>query len=50
MSAEEERFKSSSSCWICDNLFDVGNEKVRDNYHITGKYRDTAHWSKNLRS
>ena len=50
MPAEEERFQSSSSCWICDKLFDVGDDKVRDHCHITGKYRGTAHWSKNLRS
>ena len=40
---EEERFQSSNSCWICDKLFDVGDEKVRDHCHITGKYRVAAH-------
>ena len=31
MSAEEEeRFQLSNSCWICDKLFDVGDDKVRD--------------------
>ena len=39
MSAEEEeRFQLSNSCWICDKLFDVGDDKVRDHFHITGKY------------
>ena len=28
---EEERFHLGNSCWICDKLFDVGDEKVRDN-------------------
>ena len=43
MSAEEEeKFKSSNSCWICNKLFDVGDEKVRDHCHITGKYRGAA--------
>ena len=38
MSAEEEeRFQLSTSCWICDKLFDVGEDKVRDHCHITGK-------------
>ena len=37
MSAEEERFKSSNSYWICYKLFDVGDDKVRDHRHITGK-------------
>ena len=40
MSAEEEeKFRLSNSCWICDELFDAGDEKVRDHCHITGKYR-----------
>ena len=45
---EEERFQLSNSCWICDKLFDVGDEKLRDHYHITGKYRGAAHWSCNI--
>ena len=45
---EEEKFQLSNSCWICDKLFDVGDEKVRDHCHITGKYRGTAHWSCNI--
>ena len=39
MSAEEEeRFQLGNSCWICDKLFDVGDDKVGDHCHITGKY------------
>ena len=34
MSAEEERFQLSNSCWICDKLFDVGDDKVKDHCHI----------------
>ena len=45
---EEERFQSSNSCWICDKLFDVTNDKVRDHCRITGKYRGSAHWSYNI--
>ena len=50
MSAEEEkeRFQLSNTCWICDKLFDVGNYKVRDHCHITGKYRAAAHWNCNI--
>ena len=40
---EKERFQLSNSCWICDKLFDVGDDKVRDHCHITGKYRGAAH-------
>ena len=49
MSAEgEERFCLSNSCSICDELFDVEDDKVRDHCHITGKYRGAAHWSCNV--
>ena len=40
---DEERFQSSSKCWVCDKLFDVGDNKVRDHCHVTGKYRGSAH-------
>ena len=40
---EEERFQLSNSCWICEKLFDVGDDKVRDHCQITGKYRGAAH-------
>ena len=36
---DEERSWLSNKCWICDKLFDVGDDKVRDHCHITGKYR-----------
>ena len=45
---EEERFQLTNSCWICDKLFDVGDDKVRDHCHITGKYSGAAHWNSNI--
>ena len=39
ISAEEERFQLTNSCWIYDKLFNVEDDKVRDHCHITGKYR-----------
>ena len=48
MSTEEERFQLSNSCWICDRLFGVGDDRVRDHCHITRKYRGAAHWSCNI--
>ena len=49
MSAEdEERFQLSNSCWICNKLFDVRDDKVRDHRHITGKYRGAAYRSCNI--
>ena len=44
---EEEKFLLSTFCWICNKLFDVGDEKVRDHCHITGKYRGASQWSCN---
>ena len=32
-----------SKCWICDNDYIDNNVKIKDNCHITGKYRDNAH-------
>ena len=40
---EEERFQSSNKGWICNTLFDVGDNKVKDHDHVTGKYRGSAH-------
>ena len=34
--------------WICNKLFDVGDNKVKDHDHITRKYRGSAHWSCNI--
>ena len=46
MSAEdEERFQSSYKCCICDKLFDVVDNKVRDHCNIRTEYRDSARWS-----
>ena len=44
---EEQIFQLTNSCWICNNLFDAGDEKVRDHCHITGKFRGAAHFSCN---
>ena len=39
MSAEDEgKFQVSNSCWLCDKLFHVRDDKVRDHCHVTGKY------------
>ena len=40
---EEEIFQLANICWICDESFDVGDDKVRDHCHITGKYRGASH-------
>ena len=43
MSEEEHLFQQSNSCWICGNIINNDNEKVRDHYHVTSKYRVAAH-------
>ena len=45
---EEERFQLSNICWICNKLFDVSDNKVRDHCRITEKYTGAAHWSCNV--
>ena len=45
---DEERFQLSNKCCICDKLFDVADNKLRDDCHITGKYRVFTHWSCNV--
>ena len=49
MSAEDEQiFQSSNKSWICDKIFDVGDNKIRDYCHVIGKYKGSAHWSCNI--
>ena len=48
MIEEEEQFRSSNICWICEKLIDDDDEKVRDHCHVTGKFRGAAHWSCNI--
>ena len=44
MSAEDaERLQLSNKYWICNKLFDVGNNKIKDHCHITGKYTGSAY-------
>ena len=45
---EEEQFRLSNTCWICEKFIDDDDEKVRDHCHITGKFRGAAHWSCNI--
>ena len=33
--------------WICDKLFDVRDNEVRDHCYMTEKYRGSSHWSCN---
>ena len=40
---DNQNFKNSTKCWICDNDHDDNDVKVRDHCHITGNYRGSAH-------
>ena len=33
---------------MCDKLFDVPDNKVRDHCHITEKHRGSVYWSNNI--
>ena len=45
---DNENFKNSTKCCICDNDYTDNDVKVRDHCHITGKYRGSAHRDCNI--
>ena len=45
---EEYDFQISNVCWICKKLIDDDNVKVRDQCHVTDKFRGAAHWDSNI--
>ena len=45
---DNENFKNSTKCWICDNDCIYTDVKVRDHCHITGKYRGSSHRDCNI--
>ena len=49
MSAEdEERFQSSNKCWICDILFDIGDNRVGEHCCITSVHSGSANSDCNI--
>ncbi|XP_022795526.1 uncharacterized protein LOC111334103 [Stylophora pistillata] len=42
-------FKNATCCWLCGEDFEEGKDKVRDHCHYTGKFREAAHNSCNLK-
>ena len=44
---DKKHFNKASDCWICGE--DLGNDRVRDHCHFTGRYRGPAHNSCNLK-
>ena len=45
---DNEDFKNSTKCWICDHIYVEGNVKVTDHFHIIGKYKRYAHRACNI--
>ena len=43
---EQTEFDNATTCWICGQ--ELGDDKVRDHCHFTGKYRGPAHNECNL--
>ena len=39
---DNENFKNSTKCWICNNNYVDNYAKLRDHSHITEKYRGSA--------
>ena len=44
---DEKQFNTASDCWICGE--ELGNDRVRDHCHYTGRYRGAAHNNCNLK-
>ncbi|XP_070152501.1 uncharacterized protein [Polyergus mexicanus] len=47
-SNEWERFVNATRCSICEKPFELGDARVRDHCHLTGRYRGPAHSNCNL--
>ena len=45
---DNKDFKNSTKCWIFDNTYVGGHVKLRDYWHIIGKYRGSAHSDSNI--
>ena len=45
---DDEKFQLNNECWICNKLFNEEDKKVRDQDHITGKYRGSPHSNCNI--
>ena len=40
---DERDLERGNICWICSDLYDEEDNKVREHDHLTSKYRGTAH-------
>ena len=46
---DEQRFRTMNGCHICGKKYTDKDVRVRDHYHITGKFRGSAHQECNLK-
>ena len=46
---DNEDFMNSIKCCFCYNAYVKSDVKVRDNCHVTGKQRDSAHRNYNIK-
>ena len=46
---DEQHFKTMDGCHICGEKYTDKDVRVRDHYHITGKFRGSAHQECNLK-
>ena len=40
---DHEDFQNFTKCWICKKVYEEGEIKVKDDDHVTGKYRESVH-------
>ena len=45
---DNEDFKNSAHCWICDNTYVYGDTKVGNHCHTIGKYRGSVNRGCNI--
>ena len=45
---DQDNFKNSTKCCICDKNYVHNDVKIRDHCHITGKYRGSVHRDGNI--
>ncbi|KAK9695902.1 Recombination endonuclease VII [Popillia japonica] len=45
---QETEFHHITHCHICEQPFDISNNRVRDHDHLTGIYRGAAHEGCNI--
>ena len=45
---DNEDFKNSTKYWICGNYYNDNDVKVKHHYHITERYRGSAHRDCNI--